>query len=169
MNLNPDNSSIYEGRIYQINLSSGGVPKCGTLNCLVTENGLVGDHQSNTKYHGGIEQAVCLYSLDRILALQEEGHPIFPGSTGENLTVSGLDWEIMIPGVRLQVGDHILLELTKFTSPCSTIAGSFLKENIQRISQKNFPGWSRIYGRVLQPGVIKNADKIRVINPSGNH
>jgi len=167
MNLNPENKPIYEGKICQINRSNGGVPKCGVLSCLVTENGLIGDRQATTKYHGGIDQAVCLYSLERILALQAEGHPIFPGSTGENLTITGLDWMLLIPGTRLQIGDQVLIELTKYTSPCSTIAGSFLDDHFQRISQANYPGWSRVYGRVLHPGEIKNADKIRVVNPSG--
>ena len=31
-------------------------------------------------------RAVCLFSMERILQLQKEGHPIDIGSTGENLT-----------------------------------------------------------------------------------
>jgi len=34
----------------------------------------------------------------RIEALQNEGHPIAFGSTGENLTVSGIDWQRVVPG-----------------------------------------------------------------------
>lgn len=168
MNHNPSSAGDNQGKIFQINRSDGGVPKCGTLSCLVTETGLEGDRQSNTKYHGGIEQAVCLYSLERIIALQEEGHPIYPGSTGENLTVSGLDWEKIVPGTKLWIGNLVLIEITKYTSPCITIAESFLNGNIQRISQNLYPGWSRVYGRVLQTGEIRSLDKVTIYSHPGN-
>ena len=38
-------------------------------------------------FHGGPERALCLFSLERILELQAEGHPIFPGAAGENITI----------------------------------------------------------------------------------
>lgn len=37
--------------------------------------------------------------------LRSEGHPIAPGTIGENLTLAGLPWKEMRPGVRLEVGD----------------------------------------------------------------
>ena len=52
---------------------------------------------------GGPLAALCLYSLEVIQALQAEGHSIFPGSVGENITLSHLDWSRVTPGVRL---DH---------------------------------------------------------------
>jgi hypothetical protein len=33
-----------------------------------------------------------LFSLELIRALQHEGHPIAPGTTGENLAASGIEW-----------------------------------------------------------------------------
>ncbi|MFN2109684.1 MAG: MOSC domain-containing protein, partial [Anaerolineae bacterium] len=80
-----------QAMIFQINISHGGVPKLAVRSAEVTELGLVGDTHNNTKVHGGPTRALCLYSLERILALQAEGHPIFAGSTGENLTLAGLD------------------------------------------------------------------------------
>jgi len=96
-------------RIFQINISQGGVPKTAVSRAEVSWLGLVGDCHSNIEFHGGIDRALCLCSLEKILDLQEEGHSIFPGSTGENLTLVGLDWEKMNPGVRLQINEGILL------------------------------------------------------------
>ena len=33
------------------------------------------------------------------------GHPIAPGTIGENLTISGIDWSLMVPEALLEVGE----------------------------------------------------------------
>jgi MOSC domain-containing protein YiiM len=127
---------------------------------------IVGDAQDDKKHHGGPERAVCLYSLERIRALQKEGHPIDVGTAGENLTVQGLDWDLVVPGVRLRVGDQVLLEIASFTNPCKTIRESFIDGRFVRIAQKFYPGWSRVYARVLSEGEIQSGDSVEV-TPQG--
>ncbi len=153
-----------DGRIFQLNTSAGGVPKLATHEALVTELGLVGDEHRFPDIHGGPERALCLFSLERILALQAEGHPIFPGSAGENITVSGLDWEEILPGVRLALGDEVQVEITSYTSPCNTIPTSFIDGRYQRISQKVHPGWSRVYASVLQVGRLRVGQIVESLN-----
>jgi MOSC domain-containing protein YiiM len=150
------------GRIFQINASNGGVPKTAIRQAAIDQFGLAGDRQANLDVHGGPERALCLYSLEHIQALQAEGHPIFAGSAGENLTLTGLDWSGIGPGTRLRLGDQALVEVTRFTSPCKTIAESFADRNFNRISQQKYPGWSRVYVRVLQPGIIRAGDPVWV-------
>src|SRR5689334_7220506 len=99
------------GVVHAINISNGGVPKSPRESCYVSVNGLEGDRQRDLRYHGGPDRAVCLYSLDLIEALQSEGHAITPGSIGENLTVSGVQWARMVPGARIEVSP-VMLELT---------------------------------------------------------
>ena len=142
------------GRIFQLNSSPGGVPKLAVREAQVTELGLSGDDHNFPDIHGGPERAVCLFSLERILELQAEGHPIFPGAVGENITISGIDWNEVTPGQRLALGNEVLLEITSYTSPCNSIPDSFLDGKYQRISQKVYPGYSRVYARVLRPGKI---------------
>ncbi|HKP47373.1 MAG TPA: MOSC domain-containing protein [Pyrinomonadaceae bacterium] len=141
-------------RIFQLNTSPGGVPKLPVLEAEVKTLGLVGDDHRFPNIHGGPDRAVCLFSLDRILELQAEGHPIFPGAVGENVTVAGLDWPQVIPGTRLLLGDAVI-EITKYTNPCNTIGEYFTGEAFDRISQTKHPGWSRVYARVLKPGVLR--------------
>ena len=81
------------GRIVQISVSPGGVPKRPVEPADVTAAGLAGDAQRDLEHHGGPDRALCLFSMELIRALQAEGHPIAPGHIGENLTVEGLDWE----------------------------------------------------------------------------
>jgi MOSC domain-containing protein YiiM len=149
-------------RIFQINVSDGGVPKLPVHAATVTPLGLEGDRQNDREHHGGPDRALCLYSLERILALQAEGHPIFSGSTGENLTLSGLDWDKLAPGARLSLGDEVTIEIVSYTSPCPKLVNSFAGGQFRRMSQEQHPGWARLYARVLSPGVIHTGDEVNV-------
>ncbi|HEX6573897.1 MAG TPA: MOSC domain-containing protein [Gemmatimonadaceae bacterium] len=153
------------GLVFSINCSPGGVPKLPVPEALVSPFGVFGDSQKNRRYHGGPDRAVCLFSLERIRALQDEGHPIGTGTTGENLTISGLDWDLVVPGSILEIGDAVL-EITDYTKPCRTIRESFTDEKFTRMSQKLHPGWSRVYARVLKEGLIKTGDQVK-LNPAG--
>lgn len=155
-----------DGRIFQLNCSDGGVPKLGVREAVVTETGLACDRQRDLRYHGGPERAVCLYALERILELQNEGHPIFPGSAGENVTVVGLDWARLGPGARLALGDEVVVEISSYTSPCKNIAASFRGGEFKRISQKTHPGDSRLYARILRPGRLAVGQPVRLLNGS---
>lgn len=155
--------SSIAGRVFQINASPGGLPKLGQLQANVNSLGLANDHQADTQVHGGPERAICLYSLEQILLLQAEGHPIFPGAIGENLTLSGLDWAQIEPGKRLKVGSNVLIEITRYTTPCNNLEPYFLNADYSRVSEKQNPGWSRVYARVLQSGEIKVGDEVSLI------
>ena len=146
-------------RVYQISVSNGGVPKLAVPEAMITRLGVKGDRQRNPDIHGGPDRAVCVFSLEVIQALRAEGHPIAPGSTGENLTLAGLDWFALKPGDRIRVGS-VRLELVSYTAPCVHNGRWFLHENFSRISQKKWPGWSRLYARVLIERVIRMGDPV---------
>ena len=149
------------GVVRSINVSDGGVPKRPRQTAVVRTTGVEGDRQRDLRFHGGPDRAVSLYSLDLIDALQAEGHPIDVGTIGENLTIAGIPWTAMVPGVRVDVGE-VVLELTSYASPCRNIAGSFLDGQILRVSAKRHPGWSRVYARVLREGVIAVGDTVTI-------
>ena len=147
-------------QIHQINLSKGGVPKLPVAEADIDESGVVGDIQADRIHHGRPDQALCLYSLEVIEELQREGHPIAPGSAGENLTLSGLDWSKLVPGARLSVGPEVMIEVTGHTSPCQKNARWFVEGDFSRMSQTRHPGSSRLYARVLQGGQVKTGDGV---------
>lgn len=151
------------GYIFQLNSSAGGVPKLATEEALLTTMGMSGDRQAKRFIHGGPERALCLYAIELIHQLQDEGHPIFPGSIGENVTIAGLDWATLQPGSRLAIGDEVVIEISSYTSPCKTIAASFIDGEFNRISQKKHPGWSRLYARVLNAGRLATGQPVRIV------
>lgn len=152
-----------EGYIFQLNCSAGGVPKRAVEEALLTRTGLAGDHQAKRFIHGGPERALCLYAFELINQLRAEGHPVFPGSIGENVTLAGLNWAALEPGVRLALGSEAVIEINSYTSPCKSIAASFTDGQFKRISQKLHPGWSRLYARVLQMGRLATGQLVRVL------
>ncbi|HEU5194870.1 MAG TPA: MOSC domain-containing protein [Methylomirabilota bacterium] len=153
-----------KGTIVQLSVSKGGVPKLAVPEAQVTHLGLAGDAHRDLEHHGGPERAVCLFPLETIHALVAEGHTIMPGAAGENVTTEGLDWSLVVPDTRLLLGERVLLQVTKYTSPCFNIAPLFLDRNYGRISQKRHPGWSRVYARVLLEGRVRAGDPVRIVS-----
>lgn len=155
------------GRIHQLNVSTGGVPKLPIESGVVTPLGIEGDDHRDKKGHGGPERALCIYSLEQIQALQREGHPVQPGWMGENITTVGIDLSTVEPGDRFRLGEQVLVEVTRFTTPCQNIVAAFKDGDFTRVSHKLHPGWSRFYVRVLQGGVIRRGDAFLRVTSSG--
>jgi MOSC domain-containing protein YiiM len=147
--------------LYQINVSDGGVPKLPVGQARITSQGVEGDRQRNRVVHGGAHRAVCLFSVEVIEALRAEGHSIAPGSSGENLTLAGIEWPRVRPGICLSVGE-VRLEISSYTVPCVHNARWFLDGAYSRISHKKHPGWSRVYARVLTEGVVRTGDAVTI-------
>ena len=112
------------------------------------------------KHHGGTEKAVCLLSQDVLQQLQNDGHPIVGGSTGENILID-VPFESLQPGVQLQFHE-VELEITMAASPCKTIGDSFIDQNFNAISNKKYPGRTRWYASVLVEGTIHQDDKFTI-------
>jgi len=150
------------GRVLRINISGGGVPKLAVDEAILGPLGLGGDDHDDKVNHGGPGQALCIYSVERLRVLQAEGHPVEPGSLGENVTLEGLDTATLNPGDRLSIGETEV-ELTDFATPCRTIAGAFIDGGFSRVLQQRHPGDSRLYARVLLGGCIRRGDVVTVM------
>ena len=150
------------GVVASLNRSDGGVPKLPVERVRVTVDGMEGDRQRNLKHHGGPDRALCLYSADLIEALQSEGHAVVAGSIGENVTISGLDWRLLQPGVAMAIGP-IEIELTAFALPCRNIGGSFQWRRSSRVSPRTHPGEARVYARVRTEGIVAVGDPVTVL------
>ena len=120
------------------------------------------DRQANRRFHGGPMRALCAYSAERLAALVAEGHPVAPGLLGENVLVSGVDWDQVRPGVRLRLGE-VSAEVTGYAAPCEKIAYAFAGGAFKRIGQKVRPGWSRVYLRILEEGALAVGDAVAVV------
>jgi MOSC domain-containing protein YiiM len=138
------------GRIHQLSVSSGGVPKKAIARAFLGTGGLAGDRQKHTKFHGGPERALCIFSLEVIERLRAEGHPVVPGSVGENVTTSGIDLAALRPGSRLGLGPDAVVEVASYCTPCHQIAASFKDGKSARF--------------VIREGEIAAGDEVRVLS-----
>ena len=154
------------GHLHQISVSNGGVPKLPVSEAWVSFQGVKGDRQRSLAVHGGPDRAVCLFSLEAIEALRREGHSIAPGSSGENLTVAGVQWSTLGPGDQIRIGRTVELQVFSYTAPCKLNAQWFQGGNYRRISQKHHPGWSRLYARVLSEGLVRTGDTVQIVRSS---
>jgi MOSC domain-containing protein YiiM len=152
------------GSVAQLNTSAGGVPKHPVDEAEVTVAGMTGDRHNDRIHHGRGFQALCLYSKDVIETLNAEGHPIYPGAAGENITVEGIDWAALRPGTVMSIGDDVTIELSSYATPCAKNAAWFVDRDFRRMLHDTNPGWSRIYATVLGPGRIRTGDQV-VVEP----
>jgi MOSC domain-containing protein YiiM/GNAT superfamily N-acetyltransferase len=155
-----------DGRVLQVNISPGGVPKLPVERAWVGELGLDGDRHRHDTVHGGPHRAVALLGIEAIERVQADGHPIEPGSVGENLTTTGIELARLAPGARLAIGERLVLEISAPANPCDVIAGSFRNGKSGRISILTHPADSRMYARTVIEGEVQPGDSIRVLPPA---
>jgi MOSC domain-containing protein YiiM len=157
------------GRVVQVNVSPGGVPKRPVERAWVGRLGLHGDsHAEPEPTHGGPDRAVCLYTLEAIARVATDGHTAFPGAYGENLTLEGIEVGLLAPGTRLAVGSGgLVLEITESPSPCYKLAGYFVGGRIARISEQVRPEDARQCARVVAEGPVEPGDRVEVLTAAG--
>ena len=157
------------GRVHQVNVSAGGVPKLPVPRTQVRRLGLDGDgHTEPEPIHGGELAAVSLYSVEALARVAADGHRAFPGAYGENLTLEGIDWSALGRGDRMAIGGGgLVVELTQHAGPCQTIAHWFVDRQIARISPKVHPEDARWYARVIAEGPVAPGDTVEVFPAAG--
>jgi MOSC domain-containing protein YiiM len=156
------------GRIIQINISPGGVPKRPVLEATFTPQGVVGDSWNHPNIHGGPRQAVLILGAESIEELVDRGYPLYPGALGENLTTRGLDRKQLRIGQRLRAGAEVILEITKIRVPCATIEvygltiGREIYDKQIKAGDPTSPRWglSGFYAAVIRPGPVQVNDPI---------
>ena len=137
---------------------STGIRKSGVERGRVGTLGLVGDVVADVENHGGLDQAIYVYSTEDYAWWGEAlGGVPEPGTFGENLTLSSFGPNAVRIGDRYRVGDA-LLEVTAPRIPCSTFATRMGEPNwVQRFAAARRPG---LYVRVLEPGEVAVGDRV---------
>jgi MOSC domain-containing protein YiiM len=133
--------------------------------------GLEGDQVSDTKHHGGVDQAVYAFAredLDRWVEILET--EIRDGQFGENLTTVGIDVNEAEVGERWAIGTAEF-EVADVRTPCNDfkqwmgLSGYDNAAWVKRFAADGRPG---PYLRVTRPGVIAAGDEISVVHCPGH-
>lgn len=137
----------------------------------VHHRGVVGDVVSDTKYHGGVDQAVYAFAREDLDLWGERlGRRIEDGQFGENLTTEGIDVNESEVGEQWRIGTA-LLEVRYVRTPCNDfknwmgVSGFDNARWVKRFAQEARPG---PYLRVLEEGLIEAGDEIDVVHRPGH-
>ncbi|MEK9805202.1 MAG: MOSC domain-containing protein [Euryarchaeota archaeon] len=148
--------------VHSINISTqGGVPKLPINKAQIKFEGVDGDFNKfrTEKKNSTGTRAVTLFSLEQIEKLKSEGHAIDVGTTGENITIEGVDWPSLEVGARMMIGEA-MIELSEPTAPCSKIGKSFIDGAFSRIDHELELGWSRWSASVIEEGQVEIGNQV---------
>lgn len=149
------------GTVASLHASQGGVPKPEILSATIDVGGVVGDGQAARQYHGRPWQALCLWSAEVVQAWAADGHPIFPGAAGENLSLTGIDWSQVRAGLIIEIGTMTAL-VSAPAVPCTKNSRWFSDRDHLRLGHDLYPGRARWYASVLSPGQVRAGDPVSV-------
>ncbi len=129
--------------------------------------GLAGDVVADEENHGGVDQALYLYSSeDYAWWATELGAAPAPGTFGETVTLSSFGAEPVRIGARFRLGP-VLVEVTAPRIPCSVFATRMEQpEWVKRFAEARRPG---LYVRVLEPGEIAAGQPVERIDAGEEH
>lgn len=133
----------------------------------VTDLGIVGDAIVDTRVHGGLDQALYLYSQEDYEWWSERlGKVLSPGIFGENLTLSSFGDSPLSIGDRLQIND-VIIEISAPRTPCFKLAArmgdpAFIKDFVQAAR-------TGAYARVIKTGTITAGDKVSLIQTTAEY
>jgi len=144
------------GTVEHLASSRGGVPKAGVDHVDVDHRGVVGDVQAARQHHGRPWQALCIWSVEVIDRFNRDGHALFAGAAGENVTVRDLPWADVRPGVNLRLGT-VSCVVSAYALPCRKNAQWFAGRDHTLMHHERGPV-SRVYATVLEPGSIAVGD-----------
>lgn len=130
-----------------------------------------GDQVSDTKYHGGPDQAVYAFAREDLDWWEGQlGREIRDGQFAENLTTRGIDVNESEIGERWQVGT-VTLEVAMVRIPCNDFK-SWQRLNgyddrawVKRFAVVGRPG---AYLRVIGEGEMRAGDDLRVVHQPGH-
>ena len=141
----------------------GGIPKYPRKLVHVGKYGIEGDfHSGRTNNHAkksNPNRQISLISSSVIeelrVKLQVE---LPPGSFGENFLIQGLgDLSSINTGVRLMLGEEVIIEITKQNTPCITL------NEIHPLMMTSILGRRGLVAKVERTGKVRPEDLIKIL------
>ena len=104
--------------------------------------------------------------------LRTKGFDIVPGQMGENITTRGIDLLDLPKGALLRIGEEAVVEVTGLRNPCAQLDGIYpglMDAVLDRDPEGNWIRKAGIMGLVVNGGIVRASDTIRVQLPEGTH
>ncbi len=123
----------------------------------ITSVGLLGDHQGDSKNHGGPEKAVHHYPRDHYAAWARDGIEALPPAFGENISTFGVTEADVCVGDIYRFGGAVL-QVSQGRQPCWRLNARFERPDMAfRVQKSGRTGW---YYRILEEGMAEAGDRL---------
>ena len=133
--------------------------KKGTIKKEIAEGLLIKDFGLERDAHSGKwHRQISLLGVESINKMKGKGFKIKHGDFAENLTVEGIVLYQLPLGIKLKVGENVLLEVTQIGKECHH--GCEIRKKIGDCVMPR----EGIFARVLEGGKVKAGDEIEVIS-----
>jgi MOSC domain-containing protein YiiM len=113
---------------------------------------------------------VHLVHAELLEELQSQGHPVVPGSIGENLTTSGIDLLALPQGAKLHIGAGAIVVITGLRNPCAQLdnfSAGLTGAVLDRTTDGQLVRKAGVMGVVASSGDVVPGDPITVVLPPG--
>jgi len=147
-------NSDLEMKIVSIAMSK----KKGTPKVQVEEASLLEDHGLEGDAHAGPwHRQVSFLAAESIEKARNQGLDVGFGDFAENIATSGIDWQKVPVGARVNLGDAALVEITQKGKECHN------KCAIYYLAGDCIMPREGIFGRVLKGGEVRCGAPVRIL------
>ncbi len=150
--------------------------------CLLAGLGVEGDahagatvqHLSRKRWRPDLPNLRQVHMLHAELldSLRADGFDVSPGVIGENVTTRGVDLLALPTGARLHLGPDAVVEVTGLRNPCVQLdryADGLMEATLRREDDGTLVRLAGVMSVVLEGGVVRVGDVVRVVLPAGDH
>ena len=149
-------NSDLEMKIVSIAISK----KKGTPKVQVEKASLLEDHGLEGDAHAGPwHRQVSFLAAESIEETRKQGLDVGFGDFAENIATSGIDWQDIPVGARVNLGDSALVEITQKGKECHN------KCAIYYLAGDCIMPREGIFGKVLKGGEIRCGEPVRILGP----
>ena len=135
--------------------------KKGTPKVQVRKASLLEDHGLEGDAHAGPwHRQVSFLAAESIEKARKKGLDVGFGAFAENIATSGIDWQDIPVGARVNLGDSALVEITQKGKECHH------KCAIYYLAGDCIMPREGIFGRVLKGGEVRCGAPVRVLHES---
>jgi MOSC domain-containing protein YiiM len=150
-------NSDLEMKIVSIAISK----KKGTPKVQVEKASLLEDHGLEGDAHAGPwHRQVSFLAAESIEQTRKQGLDVGFGDFAENIATSGIDWQDIPVGARVNLGDSALVEITQKGKECHN------KCAIYYLAGDCIMPREGIFGRVLKGGEVRCGAPVRILHES---
>ena len=119
---------------------------------VVETRGITGDAHADTF------RAISLLPYESFSRVNDSGLDVSPGDFAENITTIGLDFDRLAVGVRIALGDSVILEVVQIGKECHNDCP------IGRATGECIMPRQGVFSRAVRGGLLREGDPIRILS-----